>query len=139
MDRSGSIHQSTSAYQGCLFTNEEFLIAIRIRLHASLHLLCPARCICGAELDDTGNQLFKCRVGPEWEQRHSAIFQFMSTILRSINLTVRHEVPLIKLGRFMQLASSGSGRVDLTVISGNSIPILANINVTHPIMLLAQG
>jgi hypothetical protein len=57
----------------------------------------------------------------------------MATIMRSANLIVQQEVPLMNLGPFIDLASTGHGRMDLTVTSGNSTPILADVTVTHPI------
>ena len=52
--------------QGCMFNNEEYKIAIKMRLNAPLVLLCPSRCICGSLLEDEGDHLFKCRIGSEW-------------------------------------------------------------------------
>ena len=60
--------------------------------------------------------------------------QCMATILKSTNHVVQQEIPLATLGPFMDLASTGSGRMDLTITSGNSTPILADVTITHPII-----
>ena len=120
--------------QGLHFSNEEFTIAIKVRIDASLNLYCPPRCICGVNLEDRADYLFKCRIGLEWEQSHSAIVHCVASIMRSAYLIVQHEVPLITLGPFRDLASSGSGRMDLTITSGDLTPTLADVTVTHPLI-----
>ena len=120
--------------QGCHFTNEEFQIAIKMRINAPLNLLCPSRCICDSDLDDQGDHFFKCRIGPEWEQRHSSLVHCMASILRSANLIVQHEVPLSTLGPLRDLDSSGDGRMDLTITSCDSTPLLADVTIIHPII-----
>jgi hypothetical protein len=52
--------------------------------------------------------------------------------LRSIHLTVQHEVPLINLGPIMSLDASGNGRMDLVITSSDSQSLLADVTVTHP-------
>ena len=122
--------------QGLFFSNEEFMIAVKIRIVAALNLLCPPRCICGAVFEDHADHLFKCRIGPEWEQRHSAIVHCVASILRSTNLIVQHEVPLATLGPLRDLASTGNERMDLTITSGDLTPTLADVTVTHPLISL---
>ena len=119
---------------GCFFNNEEFAIAVKIRVNARLNLLCPATCICGSDLDDFGDHLFKCRVGSEWEQRHSSLVHITASLLRSVNFEVQHEVPLSSFGLFRDLDTSGNGRMDLTITSGDLAPILADVTITHPII-----
>ena len=119
--------------QGCMFSNEELKIAIKTRINAPLNLLCPPRCACGSVLEDNGDHLFKCRIGPEWENRHSTLVHTMASILRSVNFIVQHEVPLSSLGPLRDLDDTGDGRMDLVVASGDSTPILADVTVIHPI------
>ena len=119
---------------GCFFNNEEFAIAVKIRINVRLNLLCPATCICGSDLDDFGDHLFKCRVGSEWEQRHSSLVHITASLLRSVSFEVQHEVPLSSLGPFRDLDTSGNGRMDLTITSGDLAPILADVTITHPII-----
>ena len=121
-----------ASYPGCFFTNQEFIIAIKIRIKAPLQLLLPSTCICGSSLDDFGDHLFKCRIGGEWDHRHSVLVHLMASIFRSVQLPVQHEVPLQNLGPLRELDTTGTGRMDLIITYSDLPPTLADVTVTHP-------
>ena len=58
---------------GCSLSNQEFELALKIRLNAQLHVAMPHSCICKEEIDPYGDHLFKCKRGNEWDTRHTAI------------------------------------------------------------------
>ena len=107
-------------------------MAIKIRIKAPLYLACPPTCLCGQSIDDYGLHLFKCRIGGEWEHRHNTLVQLFSSILKSVNLTVQQEVPLINLGPLAASSNSATGRMDLHITSCDSPSFLADVTVTHP-------
>jgi hypothetical protein len=83
-------------------------------------------------VDDYGDHFFKCRIGGEWNYRHSAMVQLIASICRSVGLTVQHEVPLQNIGPLSTLDPDGNGRMDLVVTSSDSTSFLADVTVTHP-------
>ena len=117
---------------GLKFTNEEFKIALKLRIKAHLYLACPPRCLCGQNIDDFGSHFFKCRIGGEWEHRHNSLVQLFASIIKSANLTVQKEVPLINLGPLASCSNNPNGRMDLSVTSSDSTSFLADVTVTHP-------
>jgi hypothetical protein len=128
----GAFIRATAHSQGALFSNQEFQVAIKLRLRAPLLLMCPSHCICGELLDDFGDHLLKCRIGGEWNYRHSAIVHLIASLCRSVQLTTQHEVPLQTLGPLSSLDPSGNGRMDLVVTSCDSPSFLADVTITHP-------
>ena len=128
----GAFLRATANSQGAFFSNQEFEAVVKLRLRAPLHLLCPPQCICSELIDDYGDHLFKCRIGGEWNHRHSALVHLIASICRSVQLTVQHEVPLQNLGPLSSLDSNGSGRMDLVVTSSDSSSFLADVTITHP-------
>lgn len=128
----GAFLRAPAKAQGAFFTNTEFQLAVKLRIGAPLLLNCPPQCICGAALDDYGNHFFKCRVGGEWNSRHSSMVHTIASIMRSVQLTVQHEVPLQNLGPLSSLGQEGSGRMDLVVTSSDSQSLLADVTITHP-------
>ena len=118
--------------QGAFFSSTEFQIAVKIRIKASLNLLCPPTCVCGSTIDEHGSHFFKCRIGGEWNHRHSSIVHLLASIMRSVQLTVQHEVPLANLGPLQALDREGNGRMDLVVTPCDSQPFLADVTITHP-------
>ena len=129
---SGAFLRAPANLQGSCFTNTEFQLAIKTRIGAPLNLLCPSACICGERLDDYGNHLFKCRIGNEWNHRHSTMVHLIASIIRSVQLTVQHEVALSNLGPLRSLDRDGNGRMDLVVTYSDSQTLLADVTITHP-------
>ena len=129
----GAFLRAPATFQGALFSNLEFQLAVKLRIAAPLNLLCPSTCICGNHLDDYGNHLMKCRIGNEWHQRHSSMVHLIASIMKSTEYTVQHEVPLINLGPLRSLDREGSGIMDLVVTSSDSQTLLADVTITHPI------
>ena len=124
--------RAPASYPGFSFSNQEFKLAIKIRIRAPLNLVSPQHCICGASIDPHGDHLFKCKIGGEWQQRHSAIVHMIADIARSVNLIVQHEVPLSSLDPMRHLVRTGNERMDLIITSGDYNPTLADITITHP-------
>ena len=89
--------------------NAEFKIAVKIRINAPLHFLSPSQCICGDNLDDFGFHLFKCRIGGEWDARHSSLVHCIASIIRSTEIAVQHKVPLANLGPLQSIDRNGTG------------------------------
>lgn len=118
--------------QGAHFSNPEFQLAVKIRIGAPLNLLCPLTCICGEDIDEYGHHLFKCRIGNEWNHRHSTMVHLTASIIRSVQLTVQHEVPLSNLGPLRSLDRDNNGRMDLVVTYSDSQTLLADVTITHP-------
>ena len=73
-------------------SNQEFIIAIKIRVKAPLQLILPSTCTCSSSLDDFGSQLFKCRIGGEWDRRNSVFVHLIASICTSVHvqLPVQH-------------------------------------------------
>jgi hypothetical protein len=117
---------------GASFSNQEFQIAVKIRIKAPLSLACPETCICGHSMDDYGDHLFKCRIGGEWHQRHLSMVHLTADIIRSTGFIVQQEVPLQNIGPLRSLDTSGEGRMDLVVTSSDSQITLADVTITHP-------
>ena len=69
-----------NSYPGCLFTNQELIIVIKIRVKAPLQLILPSTCMCSSSLDDFGSHLFKCRIGGEWDHRNSVFVHLMASM-----------------------------------------------------------
>jgi hypothetical protein len=128
----GAFLRASAISQGSLFSNQEFQVAIKLRLRAPLNLLCPPQCTCGDSIDDFGDHFFKCRVGGEWSHRHSALVHLIASIYRSVQFSVQHEVPLQNIGPLISADSNGSGRMDLVVTSSDSTSLLADVTITHP-------
>lgn len=128
----GAFLRAPAIFQGANFSNAEFRIAVKTRIGAPLDLLCPTTCICGEYIDNFGLHLYKCRIGNEWNQRHSTMVHVFAGIIRSVQLVVQHEVPLSNLGPLSLLDRFGNGRMDLVVTSGDSQTILADVTITHP-------
>ena len=76
---------------GCSLSNAEFKIAVRLRLNAPVHVHLPPTCVCGEVIDPQGDHLMKCRRGNEWDMRHTALNQCISSIVRSAKLPVSLE------------------------------------------------
>lgn len=56
----------------------------------------------------------------------------IASIMRSVQLTVQHEVPLSSLGPLRSLDRDGNGRMDLVVTHSDSQTLLADVTITHP-------
>ena len=56
----------------------------------------------------------------------------VASIVRSVQLTVQHEIPLSNLGPLRSLDRDGNGRMDLVVINSDSQTLLADLTITHP-------
>ena len=117
---------------GAFFTNQEFQLAIKLRIKAPLSLACPTTCMCGHPLDDYGDHLFKCRIGGEWYQRHLSTVHVVSDIIRSTGLIVQQEVPLQNIGPLRSLDTRGDGRMDIVITSSDFQTTLADVTITHP-------
>ena len=114
---------------GCSFLNSSCFISgmflyqsgvyhhDKIRIKAPLQLLLPSTCICGSSLDDFGDHLFKCRIGGEWDHRHSVLVHLMASIFRSVQLPLQHKLPLQNLGPLCKLDTTGTGRMEIVTYS----------------------
>ena len=60
------------------------------------------------------------------------LVQLFASIIKSTNLTVQLEVPLINLGPIAIPPNDSSGRMDLHVTSCDSSSFLADVTVIHP-------
>ena len=124
--------RAPASFPGFFFRNDEFKMAIKIRIRAPLGLPCPSQCVCGTHIDPYGDHLFKCKIGGEWQHRHSSMIHIIADIARSTNLIVQHEVPLSSLGPLRNLDRSGDGRMDMIITSGDFTPTMADVTITHP-------
>ena len=65
-------------------TNQEFIVVIKTRVKAHLQLCLLSACTCCSSLDDFGNQLFKCRIGAEWDCQNSVFVHLMASMFTSV-------------------------------------------------------
>ena len=79
---------------GCALSNQEFELAVKLRLGAPIHHNLPETCICGQHIDQFGDHLLKCKRGNEFDTRHTAINQCVSALVRATNLPVSNEILL---------------------------------------------
>ena len=72
------------------FTNQDVIIATKIRVFAPLQLLLSSTGTCSSSLYDFGNHLFKCKIGGEWHHQNSVLVHLMASICTSVQLPVQH-------------------------------------------------
>ena len=117
---------------GCSMSNQEFEIAVKLRLGCKVHPNLPDICSCGTALDPLGDHLLKCRQGNEWGTRHTAINQVMASIIRSSQLPVSTEIVWATLTSPPPGYQPPQGRMDLVVTDSDFSTILADVTITHP-------
>ena len=64
---------------GCSISNQEFEVAVKLRIGATVYANLPSLCACGHAIDPTGDHLLKCKRGNEWDMRHTSINQVMAS------------------------------------------------------------
>ena len=76
---------------GCSLPNPEFEIVVQLGLNSLVHVHLPPTCVCGEVIDSQGDHLMKCRRGSKWDMGHTALNQWISSIVRSAKLPVSLE------------------------------------------------
>ena len=111
-------------------SNAELEVAVKLRLGSKIHAHMPHTCICGADIDPEGDHLLKCKRGNEWDTRHTALNQYMASIIQSAHLPVSYEIPIASLAPPRPGFLPPIGRMDLVVTNSDFSTLLADVTIT---------
>ena len=115
-------------------TNEQMVIACKLRLGLPLAPPDLTTCICGHCLDSQEEHSLKCRNGGGLQRRHHGIVQAFSAVLKEARPTtaISHERLLTSLGPLPPQCDPLL-RIDIVAESATRPTLLADPTVVHPV------